>query len=134
MHTYLIEDQNIYVTVSRAVFLDRAPIAVVGYQFSHSKLMDIFRNVTQCDTFRDIECYILDNDGYIIASKYWEQTGKFFGEVRGSIMNDLYMDGYYDQIFVYDYQAMCFEPKTEEKKESVGHVLKTVSILYYIVF
>lgn len=119
--------------MSRAVFLDRAPIAVVGYEFSHQKLTQIFRNATECETHSDIECYVLDNDGYIIISKYWQHTGQFFGEVRGSIMDALVMGGYYDEIVVYDYQAMCFEPKiTDEKKESIGHILKTVGFLLIV--
>lgn len=107
------------------------PVAAVGYQFSHSKFREIFFNISKCDESKsDIECFVLDNDAYIIASKELEHTGKFFGEIRGSIMKSLVLDGIYDKIEIFDYQAMCFDRIDPEK--SIGNIFKTVS--FFIIY
>ncbi|KAF0760776.1 voltage-dependent calcium channel subunit alpha-2/delta-3 isoform X3, partial [Aphis craccivora] len=92
------ENENIkstLVTASQAVFVTskenkkKGAAAVVGYQFRHSALQELFSNITkQCysetgctpakDTCQSLErdCYILDNN----ASENPMDTGKFFGK------------------------------------------------------
>lgn len=43
----------------------------------------------------ELDCYILDNNGFIIISERHEHTGKFFGEIDGTIMDSLVQDRIY---------------------------------------
>ncbi|VVC36695.1 Hypothetical protein CINCED_3A011455 [Cinara cedri] len=114
------------VTASQAVFVGKdnkkAAAAVVGYQFRHKALQELFLNITsQCyeeagcnivnDTClnTDLHCYILDNNGYIIASENSKETGRFFGRVKGSIMNMMVEQNIYKKITIFDYQGVCFQ-------------------------
>ncbi|XP_051545218.1 voltage-dependent calcium channel subunit alpha-2/delta-4-like isoform X2 [Myxocyprinus asiaticus] len=55
----------------------------------------------------DVNCYIVDNNGFILFSKERGDVGKFFGEVDGSVMAQLLKSGLYKRVTLYDYQAMC---------------------------
>lgn len=57
----------------------------------------------------DRECYVIDNNGFIIISPYRQEIGKFFGEINGGIMLRLVEEKVFKQVVVYDYQAVCFE-------------------------
>lgn len=56
----------------------------------------------------DIECYILDNHGYVIVTKDPEDTGKFFGEIDGRLMQRLVTENVYEEVNVTDYQGVCY--------------------------
>ncbi|XP_054735592.1 voltage-dependent calcium channel subunit alpha-2/delta-3 isoform X6 [Anastrepha obliqua] len=106
--------EEITVTASNAVFHTEggksAAAAVVGFQFHHSALEKLFRNITGngC-AVEDRECYVIDNNGFIIISPYRQETGKFFGEINGGIMFRLVEEKVFKRVIVYDYQAVCFE-------------------------
>lgn len=96
-----------------------APAAVVGFQFQHSAMYTLFKNITgscadsscmNCAS-DDFECFVLDDNGYVIVSPEMSDTGKFFGEVRGFLMHHLVAERVYKQIIIYDYQAICFVGK-----------------------
>ncbi|XP_048113421.1 voltage-dependent calcium channel subunit alpha-2/delta-4 isoform X1 [Alosa alosa] len=55
----------------------------------------------------DLNCYIIDHNGFIVISKERNDVGKFFGEVDGSVMAQLLKTGLYKRVVLYDYQAMC---------------------------
>ncbi|XP_055078648.1 voltage-dependent calcium channel subunit alpha-2/delta-4-like [Periophthalmus magnuspinnatus] len=55
----------------------------------------------------DLNCYLVDNNGFIVLSKERDEVGRFFGEVDGSVMASLLKMGMYKKISLYDYQAMC---------------------------
>ncbi|XP_044586279.1 voltage-dependent calcium channel subunit alpha-2/delta-3 isoform X2 [Cotesia glomerata] len=116
-------DNTTLVTASRAIFIGqgnaKAPAAVVGFQFQHTALRKLFHNITStCDKATNcprncndssLACYLIDNNGYVIASKLEADAGKFFGQVRGPVMNSLVDEGIFNKIRVYDYQGVCFK-------------------------
>ncbi|XP_050452759.1 voltage-dependent calcium channel subunit alpha-2/delta-3 isoform X1 [Cataglyphis hispanica] len=108
------------VTATHAIYIGRshkAPAAVVGLQFQHSSLATHFVNITSTCTgmtgckkncaSEELDCYILDNNGFIIISERHEHTGKFFGEIDGTIMDSLVQDRIYRKVTVIDYQGTC---------------------------
>lgn len=56
----------------------------------------------------DFECFVLDDNGYVIISPELSDTGKFFGEVRGFLMHHLVNERVFKKMIIYDYQAVCF--------------------------
>ena len=56
-----------------------------------------------------IECYVLDNNGFVVISEDPNNIGKFFGEIDGTILNSLEQNHVFNKIKIYDYQAICLE-------------------------
>lgn len=54
---------------------------------------------------------MLDNNGFIIISENNEHTGRFFGQIDGTIMDSLVQDRIYKKVAVYDYQGACSNNK-----------------------
>ncbi|XP_036386688.1 voltage-dependent calcium channel subunit alpha-2/delta-3-like [Megalops cyprinoides] len=59
-----------------------------------------------CDN-ENINCYLIDNNGFILVAEQSSQTGLFFGEVEGAVMNKLLLMGSFKRVTLYDYQASC---------------------------
>lgn len=55
----------------------------------------------------DLDCYVLDNNGFIIISEQSHHTGQFFGQTDGTIMDSLVQDGIYKKITILDNQGAC---------------------------
>nr|XP_020826276.1 voltage-dependent calcium channel subunit alpha-2/delta-3 isoform X4 [Phascolarctos cinereus] len=72
-----------------------------------------------CDD-ETINCYLIDNNGFILVSEDYTQTGNFFGEVEGAVMNKLLTMGSFKRITLYDYQAMC---RTNKESSDRAHSL-----------
>lgn len=68
----------------------------------------------------EVECYIIDNNGYVLISPKLESTGRFFGEVRGDIMQRLIDEGIYKRVVIYDYQAVCFYERGNNNNKGVS--------------
>ncbi|CAK9822577.1 Voltage-dependent calcium channel subunit alpha-2/delta-3 [Anthophora retusa] len=116
-------DNTTLVTASRAIFIEsqngKAPAAVVGFQFQHIALQGLFQNITfSCEGLGNCHvhcgkdnwtCYLIDNNGYVIAAEDESDAGKFFGELRGPIMSSLVKEGVFERIRIFDYQAVCFK-------------------------
>ncbi|XP_046388062.1 voltage-dependent calcium channel subunit alpha-2/delta-3 isoform X1 [Ischnura elegans] len=124
------------VTASNAIFHTEgrrsAPAAVVGFQFRHSALYARFKNITStcadslssctrtCAPGKDLSCFALDNNGYVVVStRSMNDTGMFFGDVKPDIMRQLVLEGVYNRIHIYDYQAVCFRPNEAAAQSSV---------------
>ncbi|RXN17824.1 serine threonine- kinase 38-like isoform X2 [Labeo rohita] len=56
---------------------------------------------------KDINCYVIDSNGFIIISKDRTDVGRFLGEIDGSVMSQLLKMGMFKRVLLYDYQAMC---------------------------
>ncbi|XP_061388460.1 voltage-dependent calcium channel subunit alpha-2/delta-4 [Musca vetustissima] len=109
------------VTASHSIFVEhrghKAPAAVVGLQFQHDSLAKHFINITSACTGMtgckrtcasdNLDCYVLDNNGFVIISEESEHTGKFFGQIDGTIMDSLVQDRIYKRVTVNDYQGVC---------------------------
>ncbi|XP_045445989.1 voltage-dependent calcium channel subunit alpha-2/delta-3 [Melitaea cinxia] len=109
------------VLATHAVFVEsrghRAPAAVVGLYFQLDSLAKHFLNVTSTCTpgsvckktcaGDELDCYILDDNGFIILSEDLSQTGRFFGQVDGTIMDSLVQDRIYKKVTVHDHQGRC---------------------------
>lgn len=138
------EIPNPLVTATHAVFIGKghkAPAAVVGLQFQHSSLASHFVNITStCSAAsckkncasEELDCYILDNNGFIIISERHEHTGKFFGEIDGTIMDSLVQDRIYRKVTVIDYQGTC-SPQ-ESHQSAAGRTLSESVITTIAVF
>ncbi|CAH1121282.1 unnamed protein product [Ceutorhynchus assimilis] len=110
-------------TATHAVFVEskghRAPAAVVGLQYMHASIASHFYNITSKCTSAckktcasdKLDCYVLDNNGFIIISENNEHTGRFFGQIDGTIMDSLVQDRIYKKVAVYDYQGACSNSK-----------------------
>lgn len=55
----------------------------------------------------DLDCYLLDNHGFVVLSEATEDTGSFFGKIDGTIMDSLVQDRIYRRVALMDYQGAC---------------------------
>ncbi|XP_039903516.1 voltage-dependent calcium channel subunit alpha-2/delta-3 isoform X1 [Simochromis diagramma] len=60
-----------------------------------------------CDD-ENINCYLIDNNGFILVAEDYTLTGNFFGEAEGAVMNKLLQMGSFKRVTLYDYQALCW--------------------------
>ncbi|XP_008151608.2 voltage-dependent calcium channel subunit alpha-2/delta-4 [Eptesicus fuscus] len=58
----------------------------------------------------DLDCFIVDNNGFILISERSQEVGRFLGEVDGALLTQLLSMGVFSQVTMYDYQAMCKPP------------------------
>ncbi|XP_017760410.1 PREDICTED: voltage-dependent calcium channel subunit alpha-2/delta-3 isoform X1 [Eufriesea mexicana] len=138
------DNPNPLVTATHAVFIGtghKAPAAVVGLQFQHSSLASRFVNITSTCSDTNckkncasdaLDCYVLDNNGFIIISERHEHTGKFFGEIDGTIMDSLVQDRIYRKVTVTDYQGICSPQESHQSaapKTFSESITTTIAIL-----
>lgn len=62
---------------------------------------------------------MLDNNGYVIISQKLGDTGRFFGEVRGTMMDRLILEKVYQPVRINDYQSVCFQEKSDGSPASI---------------
>lgn len=113
-----------------------APGCVTGFQFSHQLMYERFMEITskttvgfrylcegvfliqyhylfQCDgcietcSSESRDCYVIDHNGYVILSETYNDTGRFFGEIQGAIMQSMVNKEIFSMITVYDLQGLC---------------------------
>lgn len=54
-----------------------------------------------------IDCYLIDQNGYIVISEAHNDTGSFLGVVEGAVMKSMVVQGFFKAVEIYDYQALC---------------------------
>ncbi|XP_065166775.1 voltage-dependent calcium channel subunit alpha-2/delta-3-like [Atheta coriaria] len=137
-----IGDQpDVLVTSSSAIFyqdgVHKIPASVVGFQFSHKHFYKRFfeittqvdANATPCGDLLD--CYVIDNSGYILISPTLDNTGKFFGEVEGAVMHSMLVENLFEEIKVYDFQGLCFNESA--KSSDVGRLVTPGNLILSLI-
>ena len=113
------------VTASYAIMVgkgnQKAPAAVAGMQIDYETFRNRFFNKTKgmCGTDSDLACYVIDNNGFVVIANEAVHTGKFFGEVDGTVLESLIQHQIYKKIEVYDYQAICLEREDDGSSASL---------------
>ncbi|XP_018912174.2 LOW QUALITY PROTEIN: voltage-dependent calcium channel subunit alpha-2/delta-3 [Bemisia tabaci] len=138
------ERENITVTASHAIFPrdggHEAPGSVVGFQFSHEALYNRFIDITSKSNSRDfdyscttieLDCYIIDGNGYVVVSENRNDTGRFFGELEGAIMEAMVSKNIFRRIPMFDYQSLCFEELNGENSDA-SSLLTPLNLLHHI--
>ncbi|XP_040571671.1 voltage-dependent calcium channel subunit alpha-2/delta-3 isoform X34 [Lepeophtheirus salmonis] len=132
-----VGDKKTKVTATHAIMVGKgnrkAPVAVAGMQIDYATFRQMFFNETKkCVQTRgsqepctrtcasdNLECYVVDNNGFVMISEDPIHTGKFFGEVDGTIMESLIQHNIYKEIEIFDYQAICLETKKDGSDASM---------------
>lgn len=119
---YTGKNNKTLVTAAHAIFIEhrghKAPAAVVGLQIQHESLARHFINITSACTGSsggcrktcasdELDCYLLDDNGFVLVSENSEHTGRFFGQIDGTIMDSLVQDRIYRRVGLMDYQGLC---------------------------
>ncbi|CAH1392783.1 unnamed protein product [Nezara viridula] len=113
-------DDSIKLTATHAIFPKdgghEAPGSVVGFQIRHAALKSRFMQITskesncpECASCKSdtLDCYLIDGNGYVIFSEVNNDTGRFFGEVEGAIMEAMISKNIFRHVVMFDYQATC---------------------------
>jgi len=132
-HSYLlsVEKDPRTVTASHAIYKGQAPAAVVGAQLDYAGLADNLWEVTKgfktqsgeilsCQN-ETINCFVLDNNGFVTISEDSGHVGKFFGQVDALLFETFLQHGIFEKIKIYDYQAVCFENVADEMQSEEHH-------------
>ncbi|XP_060531508.1 voltage-dependent calcium channel subunit alpha-2/delta-3-like [Cylas formicarius] len=115
-------ENNTMIRGTKAIFVEKGglktPVAVVGLQFNHQAMFKLYETITRKSNKRRgeriitcvsefLECFILDNNAYIVLSDEIEYTGRFLGDIKPGIMNYLVQEKVYEATRMFDYQAIC---------------------------
>ncbi|XP_050298952.1 voltage-dependent calcium channel subunit alpha-2/delta-3-like isoform X2 [Anthonomus grandis grandis] len=118
-----VYENNTMIRGTRAIFVERDnmkfPVAVVGLEFNHQAMYRLYNQITTKSMGKNkitcesdyLNCFILDNNAYILLSDEIEYTGRFIGAIRPDIMYYLVKEKVFEPTRMFDYQATCqFEP------------------------
>ncbi|XP_044586306.1 voltage-dependent calcium channel subunit alpha-2/delta-3 isoform X1 [Cotesia glomerata] len=106
------------VTASMAIFPrdggKNASAAVVGFQMPMTAFYQRFIDITSVTSNPDmdcshawIDCYLIDQNGFVVVSEAHNDTGQFLGAVEGAVMKSMVIQGFYKAVEIYDYQGLC---------------------------
>lgn len=133
---FIEETNDTLVTASHAVFHTeggkKTPAAVVGFQFRHSALVALMKNTTSTCTSPpctnpcasdSFDCYLLDNNAYVIVGPRPSDTGRAMGDVQPWAMKRFVVENIYKEVVIYDYQGVCFAGRNSN---NAGNILQLV--------
>ncbi|XP_066284258.1 voltage-dependent calcium channel subunit alpha-2/delta-3-like isoform X1 [Branchiostoma lanceolatum] len=148
----LSNDTNFVVTASTAIFLQkgsgpRAVAAVAGLQMNHESFSNLFfaataqcadstspENCMGCEENDDLDCYLLDDGGYIVVSEQSEDIGRFYGEIDGTMMSEMVELNLYDKIDFTDYQGMCRTTSADSTAAATRLLNPIINLIGYILW
>lgn len=65
-----------------------------------------------------IDCYLLDENGYVVISDAHDDLGQFMGTQEGAVMLSMVKQGVYNPVEIYDYQSWCQETVSNVSKNN----------------
>jgi len=71
---------------------------------------------------------VVDNNGFVVISEDPVHTGKFFGEVDGTILESLIQHNIFREIRIYDYQAICLVQDQPENAASIFMAVRSPDV------
>ncbi|XP_011699951.1 PREDICTED: voltage-dependent calcium channel subunit alpha-2/delta-3-like, partial [Wasmannia auropunctata] len=120
----------------------KAPAAVVGFQMTIKDLYKRFMALTSATNFEMncadiwINCYLLDQNGYVVISDAHNDTGQFMGQFmgtqEGAVMLSMVKQGVYNPVDIYDYQAWC--RNVEIEKNSANSLIEPLQHMARMLF
>lgn len=63
-----------------------------------------------------IDCYLIDQNGFVVISEAHDDTGKFLGVVEAAVMKSMLVQNFFVAVEIYDYQALCPFPVSDERQ------------------
>lgn len=124
-------DENITsVFAYKRIYRNKFPAAILGYEMDMKAFVDthIVKN-TECQSegsacdiscdrtgkndYEGLYCYLVDENGFVVAGNDESSAGKFFGRVDAPVMRQLIRSneengsGIYNKVVLTDFQAVC---------------------------
>ncbi|CAH3045967.1 unnamed protein product [Pocillopora meandrina] len=124
-------DENITsVFAYKRIYRNQFPAAILGYEMDMKAFVDthIVKN-TECQSegsacdiscdrtgkndYEGLYCYLVDENGFVVAGNDENSAGKFFGRVDAPVMRQLIRSdeengsGIYNKVVLTDFQAVC---------------------------
>ncbi|XP_041460699.1 voltage-dependent calcium channel subunit alpha-2/delta-3-like isoform X2 [Lytechinus variegatus] len=137
------------VTASTAIHVNKDGstfvTAAAGYQFLGSALKELFFNITSYQYEEDcgydctpscyndsVECFLIDNNGYIVVSKDEGQVGTHFAMYSQNLrlFDKLVSDNIFQEITVVDYQGMCERNFTVSAAPTLRNTLSNIMSMF----
>ena len=91
---------------------------------------------SQCPTCKDctseeLDCFVVDHNGYVVLAENRNLTGRFFGDVEGAVMDSLRTgSAVFKKVPTFDYQGLCTDD--EARGSSNANFLLTVSSIFML--
>ncbi|XP_057293418.1 voltage-dependent calcium channel subunit alpha-2/delta-3-like [Hydractinia symbiolongicarpus] len=131
---------EISVGVPITVSSDRVLVGIIGMVLPSQYLQNLLLNVSKeftcdypscvaysCNDLDNLECYLLDEHGYVVASNKGEiEVGYFFGYVNGALMRAFEELSIYERKEFADKQAQCKQEIKEDSSTSEGAKLSLI--------
>ncbi|XP_067041967.1 voltage-dependent calcium channel subunit alpha-2/delta-2-like [Acropora muricata] len=126
------DENSASVFAFKRIYNQQNPASILGYKRDMDRFVEEMLHKTtecleegpECDTSCDrtsqnehegIYCYLLDENGFVVAGNDESAAGKFFGRVDAPVMQRLIRSdedsgpGVYNKVVVTDFQAVCEE-------------------------